>query len=70
VLDQVSRYTGHVRGFSREHTYVIPQKHDERVFLFGILIGPDKGCLAGITVNQLDLLVVLGLDALVWGLQL
>jgi hypothetical protein len=43
---------------------------DERVFLFGIQIGPDKGRLVGIAVDQLDLLVVLGLDALAQGLQL
>jgi hypothetical protein len=64
----VPRYTGHVRGFPREHTYVVPQKPYERVFLFGIQIGPDKGHLAGITIDQLDLLVVLGLDALARGL--
>jgi hypothetical protein len=64
VLDQVPRYTGHVHGFPHEYTYVVPQKPDERVFLFGIQIGPDKGHLAGIIVDQLDLLVVLGLDAL------
>jgi hypothetical protein len=60
----VPRYTGHVCGFPREHTYIFPQKPDERVFLFGIHIGPDMGCLAGITVDQLDLLVVLRLDIL------
>jgi hypothetical protein len=64
----VSRYTGHVRGFSHEHTYVVPQKPDERVFLFGIQIGLDKGHLARIVIDQLDLLVVLRLDALAWGL--
>jgi hypothetical protein len=64
----VPRYTGHVRGFPHEHTYVVPQKPDECVFLFRIQIGPDKGRLAGIFVDQLDLLVVLGLGALARGL--
>jgi hypothetical protein len=64
----VPRYTRHVHGFLCEHTYVVPQKPDERVFLFRIQIGPDKGRLAGIVVDQLDLLVVLGLNALAWGL--
>jgi hypothetical protein len=70
VLDQVARYTGHVRGFPCEHTYVVPQKPNERVFLFRIQIGPDKCRLDGIAVDQLDLLVILGLDALARGLQL
>jgi hypothetical protein len=63
----VPRYTGHVCGFPGEHTYIVPQKPDERVFLFGIQIGPDKGHLAGIAVELLDLLVFLGLDALARG---
>jgi hypothetical protein len=64
----VPRYTEHVRGFPCEHTYVGPQKPDECVFLFGIQIGPDKGRLTEIIVDQWDLLVVLGLDALARGL--
>jgi hypothetical protein len=64
----VPRYTGHVRGFPRKHTYVVPQKSNEHVLLFGVQIGPDKGRLTGIVVDQLDLLVVRGLDALAWGL--
>jgi hypothetical protein len=64
----VPRYTEHVCRFPCEHTYVVPQKPDERVFLFGIHIGPDKCRLARIIVDQLDLLVVHGLDALAQGL--
>jgi len=60
VLDQVSRDTRHVRGFPRENTYVVPEKPDERVFLFGIQIGPDKGRLLGAAVDQLYFLVLFG----------
>jgi hypothetical protein len=60
----VPRNTGHVSGFPREHAYVVPQKPDERVFLLRIQVGPDKGRLAGIVVDQLDLLVLVGLDVL------
>jgi hypothetical protein len=70
VLDQVPRYTEHVHGFPHEHAYVVPQKPDEHVFLFRIQLGPDKGRLARIAVDQLDLLMVLGLNALARGLQL
>jgi hypothetical protein len=43
--------TGHVSGFPHEHAYIVPQKPDERVFLFRIQVGPDKGRLAGIIVD-------------------
>jgi hypothetical protein len=66
VLDQVPRNTGHVSGFPCEHAYVVPQEPDERVFLFRIQVGPDKGRLAGITVDKLNLLVLGGLDVLPW----
>ena len=59
VLDQVPRYTGHVGRFPCEHIHVAPQKHDERVFLFGIKVGPDKGRFAGVAIDQLDHLVLL-----------
>jgi hypothetical protein len=64
VLDQVPRNTGHVSGFPHKHTYVVPQKPDERVFLFRIQVGPDKGHLARIAVDQLDVLMLIGLDML------
>jgi hypothetical protein len=75
VLDQAPRNTRHVSGFPREHAYVVPQKPDECVFLFRIQVGPDKGRLAGIAIDQLDLLVLVGLDVLprflaLWDLQL
>jgi hypothetical protein len=70
VLDQVPRNTGHVSGFPCEHAYVVPQKPDERIFLFGIQVSPDKGRLAGIIVDQLNLLVLIGLDVLLWCLVL
>ena len=69
-FDQVPRYTGHVSGFPCEHTHVAPQEPNERVFLFRIQVGPDKGRFAGITVNQLDLFVLFGLEVLAWGLEL
>jgi hypothetical protein len=75
VLDQVPRNTELVSGFPREHAYVVPQKPDERVFLFRIQVDPDKGRLAGIIVDQLNFLVLVGLDVLprclaLWDLQL
>jgi hypothetical protein len=60
----VPRNTGHVSGFPHEHAYIVPQKPDERVFLFRIQVGPDKGCLARIVADQLNLLVLVGLDVL------
>jgi hypothetical protein len=60
----VPRNTGHVSGFPHDHGYIISQKPDERIFLFRIQVGPYKGCLAGIVVDQLDLLVLIGLDVL------
>jgi hypothetical protein len=64
VLDQVPRNVGHVSGFPREHAHVAPQEPDERFFLFRIQVGPDKGHLARIVIDQLDLLVLVGLDVL------
>jgi hypothetical protein len=71
----VSRNTEHVSGFPHEHTYVVPQKPDKRVFLFRIQVGPDRGRLARIVVDQLNLIVLVGLDVLpqclaLWDLQL
>jgi hypothetical protein len=60
----VPRNTGHVSGFPHEHAHVVPQEPNEHVFLFRIQVGPDKGHLAGIIINQLDLLVLVGLDVL------
>jgi hypothetical protein len=59
----VSRNTKHVSGFPHEHAYVVPQKPDERVFLFRIQVGPDKGRLARIVIDQLNLLVLVRLEA-------
>jgi hypothetical protein len=70
VLDQVPRNTGHVNGFPREHADVVPQEPNKRVFLFMIQIGPDKGRLAGVVIDQLDLLVLVALDVLPWYLAL
>jgi hypothetical protein len=70
VLDQVPRNTGHVSGFPHEHAYVVPQKPNKRVFLFRIQVGPDKGRLARIVIDQLNLHVLIGLDVLPWGLAL
>jgi hypothetical protein len=66
VLDQVPRNAGHVSGFPCEHAEVVPQEPDERVFLFRIQVGPNKGRLAGVVIDQLDLLVLVGLDVLPW----
>ena len=63
-------YTGHVSGFPCEHAHVAPQEPDERVFLFRIQVGPDKGRFARITVDQLDLFVLFGLDVLARSLEL
>jgi hypothetical protein len=60
----VPRNTGHVSGFPREHADVVPQEPDERVFLFRIQVGPNEGRLAGVIIDQLDLLVLIGLDVL------
>jgi hypothetical protein len=70
VLDQVPRNAGHVSGFPREHADVVPQEPDKRVFLFRIQIGPDEDHLAGVIIDQLDLLVLVGLDVLPWYLVL
>jgi hypothetical protein len=64
VLDQVPRNVGHVSGFPREHADVVPQEPDECVFLFRIQVGPYEGSLAGVIIDQLDLLVLVGLDVL------
>ena len=70
MLDQASWDTRHVYGLPCENAYVVPQKPDERVFLFGVQIGSDESCFLWIAVDQLDLLVFLGLGALSWGLLL
>jgi hypothetical protein len=70
VLDQVPRNAGRVGGSPRKHTHVVPQEPDERVFLFRIQVGPDKSRLAGIVIDLLDLLVLVGLDVLSWYLAL
>ena len=70
MLDQVLRYTRHVSRFPCKHIRVAPQEPDERVFLFRIQVGPDKGRFARIAVDQLDLFVLFGLDVLTWGLEL
>jgi hypothetical protein len=64
VLDQVPRNDGHVSGFPCEHADIVPQEPDERVFLFRIQVGPDEGRLVGVFIDQLDLLVLVGLDVL------
>jgi hypothetical protein len=66
----VPRNTRHVSGFPRKHAYIVPQKLDERILLFRIQVGPDKGRLAGIVVDQLNLVVLIGLDMLPWCLAL
>jgi hypothetical protein len=66
----VPRNTGHASGFLCEHAYVVPQKPDKHVFLFMIQVGPNKGRLARIIVDQLNLLVLVGLDVLLWCLAL
>jgi hypothetical protein len=64
VLDQVLKNIGHVSGFPREHADVVHQEPDERVFLFRIQVGPDKCRLARVVIDQLDLLMLIGLDVL------
>jgi hypothetical protein len=64
VLDQVPRNARHVSGFPCKHADIVPQEHDECVFLFRIQVGPDEGHLAGVIVDQLDLLVLVRLDVL------
>ena len=56
--------------FPCKHTHIASQEPNERVFLFRIQVGPDKGHFAGITVDQLDRFVLFGLDVLAWGLEL
>jgi hypothetical protein len=60
----VPRNAGHDNEFPREHANVVPQEPDERVFLFRIHVGPDEGRLARVIIDQLDLLVLIGLDVL------
>ena len=61
MLDQVSWDAGHVCGFPCENAFVVPEKPDESVFLFRVQVGPDEGRLLEATVDQLYLLVLLGL---------
>jgi len=64
VLDQVTGDTGHVCGFPCENAHVVPQKPDERVFLFRIQIGSNESRLLRVIVDQSDFLVFFGLDVL------
>ena len=68
MLNQVLRNTGHVCGFPYENAYIVPQKPDERVFLFRVQVGSDESRLLGIAVDQSDLLVFPRLDVHPWGL--
>ena len=70
MLDQVPEDTGNVCGFPCENAYVVPQKSDDRVFLFGVQVGSDESYLLGVAINQSDFLVFLGLDVLSCGLLL
>ena len=56
MLDQVTRYTGHVHGFPCEDAHVVPQKLDERAFLFVSEVRGDPGGLGRITQDQFYLL--------------
>jgi hypothetical protein len=66
----VPRNTGHVSEFPREHAYVVPPKLNECVFIFMIQVGLNKGRLTRIVVDQLNLLVLIGLDVLLRCLSL
>ena len=56
--------TEHVYRYPHENAYVVPQKLDERVFLFRIQSGSNENRLLGIVVDQLEFFVLLGLDVL------
>jgi len=62
VLDQLPRNARPVSRFPCKHVNVSTEEADERIFLFGVKMGPDPGCLASITDDELDLLGIFGLS--------
>jgi hypothetical protein len=51
VLDDIPRYTGHVRGTPRKNFGVCAEKVDEHCFLFGVELGADPDLLAGVVAG-------------------
>jgi hypothetical protein len=54
VLNQLPGHSWHVRWLPREDVAVSPKEADERVFLFGVEVGPDGGGLAGVACSEVD----------------
>ena len=62
MLDQLSRNTGHVSRFPCTRVVISTEEADERIFLFGVEMGPDLGYPASIADHELNLLCVFGLS--------
>ena len=62
MLDQLPRNTDHVSRFPCKHIDVSTEEANERVFLFGVKMGPNPGRLASIADHELNLLCVVGLS--------
>ena len=62
MLDQLSRNVRHVSRFPCKHVDISVKEADERVFLFGVEMGPDPGCPASVADHEIYLLCVFGLS--------
>ena len=62
MLNQFPRNAGHVSSLSCKHVDVSVEEADERVFLFGVEMGPNPSHLASVTDHELNLLCVFGLS--------
>jgi hypothetical protein len=62
VLDDIPRYSRHVRGTPRKNLCVHAEKVDEHCFLFGVELGADPDLLGGVVAGvERD-----GLNCLCW----
>ena len=62
MLDQLLRNAKHVSRFPCKHVDVSTNEVDERVFLFGVEMGPDPSCPTFVADHELNLLCVFGLS--------
>ena len=62
MLDQLLGNAGHVSRIPCKHIDVSTEEADQRVFLFGVQMGPNLGRLALATDHELNLLCVFGLS--------
>ena len=54
VLSLLPRYAWHVGGLPCKDVLVGAKEEGEREFLYGVELGPDQGCLAGVVVTEDD----------------